>query len=144
MDLTKEQFRELLLTFQLGRFVKEPHDQPEGTPSEKLEQLEDALVREALNKGYEDLVQDFQGKKLSADDILEEQEEIMEWYHDDEFWFQLVNRLGKRDFFRQADKETLEQAEKDGWLPEKVHEFYEKYDQEFEEHGVERLEVVED
>jgi len=53
-------------------------------------------------------------------------------------------RLGQRDYEREATKEDAEYTEAHyGMLPEKVHKYYKKYDDEFEEYGIERLEVPE-
>ena len=40
-------------------------------------------------------------------------------------------------------KEQLKEMEKRDWLPDRAQEFFDKYNKEFEEYGVERLEIKE-
>ena len=81
---------------------------------------------------------------MPSDTLSHEYEEILDEYNDEQFWHELSLRLGQRDYEREATKEDAEYTEAHyGMLPEKVHKYYKKYDDEFEEYGIERLEVRE-
>jgi len=50
--------------------------------------------------------------------------------------------MGKRDFENtKTEEEEKEVEESGGMLPHRISEIYEKYGEEFEKHGIERLEV---
>lgn len=144
IELTKEQYKELLLLVLLGSWVRGGVADMRGEHGKEMDELEEYLLREAKNFDLTDLAEPFEGHTVPSDRLSEEYEEIMEEYNDDEFWSQLSTRLGQRDFERTMSKEE-EQHIKDnnGWFPERIHEIYEKYDEEFEKHGIDRLEIKE-
>ena len=64
-------------------------------------------------------------------------------YDDDALWSEFITRLGRRDFFRTVTPDEDKEMEKRDWLPDRAQEFFDKYEKEFEEYGVERLEIKE-
>ncbi len=42
-----------------------------------------------------------------------------------------------------SEKERKDIERNNGWLPERIHELYTKYEEEFEKHGIDRIEIVE-
>jgi len=68
-------------------------------------------------------------------------ERALEEYNEAEFWEALMVQMGKRDFFRSMTEKEKHVLEEEAWLPERIQEMYQKYDDEFSKHGLERLEI---
>ena len=141
IELTKEQFKEMLLAAMLYSWVYGGLADRKGENFEKFEKLAEYLLKVAKDNNLNDLVERFHDNLVPSDELSEIEEEIIEEYDDDTFWHELTTRLGKRDFWRTVTPEEKEKIEKDDWLPERINEFYEKYEKEFEENGLERLGV---
>ena len=70
---------------------------------------------------------------------------VMNDYDDEIFWDKLELCLGKRDFLRTITEEEKKQIKKnDGFLPDRIHEIYDRWRDKFEKNGIERLELRED
>lgn len=144
IELDKEQFKEMIMAAMLYSWVYGGLADGKGEDFRKYEKLEDYLLAIAKEKGLTDLYENFKGSLLPAEEMCEDQQEIINEYNEDNFWHDLVTMLGKRDFWRSLSKKEEKEVRKKDWLPEKVHEFYDKYWREIEEHGVDRLEINED
>ena len=105
--------------------------------------LMEYLLEQAYQAGRTDLVERFEGHLVPSDALSDAEDELMAEYNDDEFWSELSSRLGRRDFEASMTADEKREAEVKGWLPERVYEFYEKYEKEFEEYGVDRLGIIE-
>jgi hypothetical protein len=145
IDLTKKQFKELLLLASIGTYVKGAVEDRKGKYKDRDETV-DYFLSHAKDFGLESLVDNFKGGLIESDDFSDKVDKMMEEYDEDEFWHRLVMYLGKRDFFRETTKDELAEIKKDefGWLPKKIQKYYAKYENEFEEYGVERLVIDED
>ena len=144
IELTKKQYKELLLLVLLGSWVRGGVADLRGEYSKEMDELEEYLLGGAKNFDLGDLAEHFEGHIGASDKLSKEYEEVMEEYNDDEFWSQLSRRLGQRDFKRTVTKEEeRHMKDNDGWFPERIHKIYEEYDKEFEEHSIDRLEIKE-
>ena len=142
IDFAKEQYKELLLLVLLGSWVRGGVADLKGEYSPAMDELEDYLLGKAKDFDLEHLAENFKGHMVPKDTFAKEYEKIIEEYNDDQFWYELITLLGKRDFYEQATKEELEEIEKsDGWLSRRVDQYYQKYQSEFEKHGIERLRI---
>ena len=112
-----------------------------GEDFTKFEELENYLLKIAKDNSFKDLVEEFKGQLMPADELCELEEEIMFEHDDDSFWHELITRLGRRDFFRSVTPEEEKEMAKRDWLPDRAQKMFDKYDKEFEKQGVERLEV---
>lgn len=115
-----------------------------GEDFKNYEGLKKYLLKIAKDNGLEDLVEEFYGDLLPSDKLSELEDKIMEEYDDDTFWHELTTRLGKRDFWRTITPKEKQEIKKQNWLPERIHEIYEKYEKEFEEHGLDRIKIDEE
>ncbi|MBU6214566.1 hypothetical protein KGM48_01855 [Patescibacteria group bacterium] len=143
LNLTKEEFVELLQVVYLGTYVRNAVREQEGEYDHaRDEALGNRLYRIALELGVPGIEQDEKYKYVGPSNALEKEwHDIIEAYEEDEFWHELEVLLGKRDFYRTMTREDSETLEKTGWLPERIHDLYEKYADEFEKFGIERLEI---
>jgi len=145
IELTKEQYINLLTMSHiansvlgiLGDVIPETDYKKK---SDEMEKLEEYLLRYTREFDCGNMVEDFHGKILLRDEIYEKINNIVEDYDDYIFWSELETRMGKRDFEREMTEEDKEFIRKNnGWLPEKIHNYYKKYEKEFEENGIENL-----
>lgn len=145
ITFTKEQFRELLLNVLIGIFLREAVAESEDEPFEHLRAIEGYLLTYAEENGMKELTDRTpEGTLLPAEEILDEEESVIDFYSDDAFWDELARRLGQRDFERTMTlRDRLYLKRHGGVLPERAFELYEKYDAEFENFGIDRLEINE-
>jgi len=145
LELTKEQYRDLLIAVVIGTYVRSAVDEQNGKDFRKAEEIEDYLLSVAKDFESEDLTQNFEGHLLISDDLIEEyHEKYIEEYEQEFFWHELTTRLGQRDFAENATTEERELVEKNaGWLSGVIDKYYEKYEKEFETSGVDRLKINE-
>lgn len=142
LNLTKEQFEELLQLVHLGGYVRNAvKEQEDGYDSKRDEALENLLYKIALEQNIPGIERTGDGYIGPTNSLEERWHAIIEAYDDDQFWFELECLLGKRDLERTMTKAERDETEQVGWLPERVHELYEKYSDEFEKFGIERLEI---
>lgn len=152
IEFTKEQYEELLLLMALGLYAREAAAEGDAKReaqalAENLEPtktLFENLLRQAGQFGLEGLVADEGGKPVPSEEFAKKIGEIMNRCGDAEFWHRLETYMGERDFYRYATEEEVRHAEETGQYPEKVHWYYGKYAREFEENGLDRLEISED
>lgn len=143
LELTKEQYRDLLISVVIGTYIRGAVDEQNGKDFRKVEEIEKYLLSVAKDFDSEDLTQNFEGHLMISDNLIEEyHENYIEEYEEDFFWHELTTRLGQRDFAENATKEEKELVKKNnGWLGEVIDKYYEKYEDEFENRGVERLRI---
>jgi hypothetical protein len=140
IKFTKKQYQELVTLTAVGSYIQGALNDLYGKPY-KEDILLEHLLSYAEGAGLPECVENFEGHLLLSDTLSEKVDQMMEEYNDDEFWFQLSHYLGKRDFYQSLTPQEKEAIEKDkhGWLPNRVHDFYALYEQEFLDYGVSRL-----
>lgn len=143
LNLTEAQFAELLELVHIGAYVRNAvREQEDDYNPTRDEALEDFLYKVALEHKIPGIELDKEIGYIGPTNQKEEQlHAIIEQYDEDQFWFELGRLLGQRDLRRTLTANEEGESEQSGWLPERVHELYEKYDEEFERYGIERLEV---
>lgn len=149
INLTKEQFEILIKAVDTGSSVYgilgDNISEDYKKQSNEIEKLEDYLLSFSSDFGMPEITEEFMGKLIIADDYSEQLQEVMDEYDNESFWHELEVHLGKRDFERTlTESERKQMVENHGWYPERIHELYEKWNKEFQEYGIERLEVQED
>lgn len=143
LELTKEQYKDLLIAVVIGTYIRSAVDDSNGKDFRKVEEIEDYVLSVAKDFDSGDLIQNFEGHLMISDDLIEEyHEKYIEEYEQDFFWHELTTRLGQRDFAQNATEEEKRQVEaNDGWLGGVIDKYYEKYEEEFEKRGIERLKI---
>lgn len=149
INLTKKQYECLIKAIEAGSSVYgilgdtvADYYKPQSI---EIENLQDYFLNFAHDFGMENITEEFQGNLITSNDYSEQMEEAMDDYNNETFWNELQVRLGKRDFSRTMTAlEEKEIKENGGWLPDRIHGIYDEWEKEFEEHGIERLEVKKD
>lgn len=141
INLTKKQYRDLLLSVVIGTYIRGAVDEQEGKDFSKVEEVEKYLFSLAKEFDSEDLVEEFHDRLIPSQTMIEEyHDHYIEEYDEDHFWHELTTRLGQRDFETHAtDEERKKVEENDGWLFDVIDKYYQRYDDEFEKRGIERL-----
>lgn len=140
LELTPAEYRDLLEKVILGTCVKEAAGNKSGL-TEDSRAVEQILLAAARKFGYPELVEDHGSHlDLAEGDWLRIQK-ILDEFLGEEFWERLAGELGRRDFRKVASLEELEEIDKTGIYPERVADFIERYEEEFEQYGTNRLEI---
>lgn len=109
--------------------------------SNEHEELEKYILSFADDFGVGDKIDSYGDDIFLSDDESEKYYEIMSDYDDYAFWSELENRLARRDFSRTITEAEKKEAVKTGWLPNRFREIEKKYEEEFEENGLENIEI---
>ncbi len=137
ISLTPEQYRTLLLMVYLGNWMVNAHK----TDQEKVfSGLEHYIFSFAESFAVKGLVEWFEDDKAyygtrELDDLAEP---YIADYDNETFWDELINRLADRDFLAQYGEDTIERMTQEERFI-KREEFEERYEEEFEEHGLDRI-----
>lgn len=150
IEFSKKQFVALLKAVYLGNWmananrdgsVEDPH-------KEEYEMIEDYIFSFAKQFGFDEYVDDEdakEGKFFPTRKFEEETDahELHEEYDEETFWDELIDRLGDRDFHKHFSKEgVLKMSQEERF--EKLYEFIDKWADEIDENGIERLEIKKD
>jgi hypothetical protein len=146
IDITKEEYVDLLDLFHIANWVLVSHKTTVDPQVEKLEMIIQKFYAIADEIGRGDLIEyDPARGKYRPTKKLEETSRSMEFideFVDHSFWDELIVRFAERDAARQAsgyDKlDLLGHEERHAF----VDPFEERYAEEFNKRGIERLEIV--
>ena len=143
IELTEEQYRDLVELVVLGNYVRGGVADIRGESGDnRWEKIEQCVLFAAINDDITGVAEMFHGQIVPTDELDGKVEEMMEEYDNDEFWHELEVRLGQRDFYREIIKDDLKYIEEHhGVLPERINSYYQKYEDEFDEHDIDRLEI---
>lgn len=147
IGFTKEQFKILLKLAYLGEWmVNANRDGSAENPRKKeYEKLEDYIFSFAKEFGFGEYVdnEDADKGKFFPTRIFEEETDVHklhEEYDEETFWDELIDRLGERDFYRHYSKNKLQKmSQKERFV--NLYEFIDKWAEEIDENGIERLEI---
>ena len=150
INISKKQYRDMIMMSQiagnvLGLLGDCDDEKSYKKKSDDLEEFEKYLLSFAKDFSGEDLAEKWEGEIIISDEASEKFQEITDDYEDLIFWDELATKMGKRDFQRSITKEDKKYLkENNNWLPERIHKIYNKYHDEFEENGIDNLEIKED
>jgi hypothetical protein len=149
INITKKQYKELIsmlaiangIVGVLGDTLPETNYKKR---SKKMKDLENYFLQYAADYGYDGLAQEYDSEDILDDEFYEN--EILPIIMDYENYSaqdKLANELAWRDFRREHSKEELDaMAEKNGgYFGVEMHDYEEKYWDEFNKNGFNRLEI---
>lgn len=113
--------------------------------SDKAEEMGNYLLTFAEDFECGDLIEEWKGKIILSDKASEEFNKIVDDYDEFILFDSLANKLAWRDFRKTYSEEEIEKmAEKNsGYFGVEIYDFEKKYWDEFDEYGLERLEIKE-
>jgi len=140
IDFTKEQFELLLKVVYLGNWmVKSTEEESAETDFDAIEAYVLSLAKKFGLDRYAD-VDDEDGKHYPSKDLDEdlEIEGLIQRYDDYTFWEKLIYNLARRDMDHKYGERAIAQMSPEEHLT-KEQPFIEKYEKEFEAHGLKNL-----
>jgi len=147
VKLTKEQYENLIKLVYLGNWmINAIRSGSEGDPRiKKYEDIEQYIFSFAKDVGLEKYIEyDEKFKQFFPTEDFDEDPEMEQYrqdYDNEVFWQELADRLGSRDFLKEYGAEVIRKMDqKERFLREQ--EFIIKYEEEFEKHGINYLEIV--
>jgi hypothetical protein len=142
INLTKKQYEILVKTVYLGNWVATSciTNRRDSPIAKKYDEISDYIYSLAPDFG---LSKDIELDLEFADDNEDEPETrlLIDEYDDENFWQELPDRLGERDFFRKYPTEEIRKMTDEDYFT-KMMECNIAWENEFEENGIERLEIM--
>jgi len=143
IELTKEQLASLAKLAYLGNWLANSWRTEDVI--EEYDEIESLVLEAAAKNDLEEYVEfDEEEKKAFPSAELEEKmAETVDFYNDNTFWDQLIYRMADRDYLRKHGEESLEELTTEAGM-EREKPLVEKYEKEFNENGLDRLEIRRD
>lgn len=142
--LTKKQYEALMNALQIAGSVYgimgDMVDKKYKKQSGELDDLESHLLENAEELGLGAMIEVFQNKKVVDQEYLERAIDDLFEYDEYVFWDILPRKLAERDLVRALGKEKIRAMD----TPEYIRAEYpleDEYRNEFDKHGIERLEI---
>ena len=152
IELSKEQFRELLLVASVGNHVRRGALMAEGNyEPERDEELMGFLYETTYEAGIglveaegNDRAEENAGAIMPTQEFEDAVHSLLESFSDEQFWHELSLLLAQRDLERtMTNTERVDMAMNGGEMPERLFDLCERYEGEFETFGIDRLEINE-
>lgn|SRR5574341_660763 len=147
IEITKEEYRDLLDVLHMAEWMMHAHETEKALGSGKYDEIIQKFYALAKDMGQESLIEydpDLREYFHTREfDDATESWEIIDDFTDDTFWDELVHRLTDRDLARKVggyDKLDKFNMKERFALEGPV---LERYSQEFDKRGLDRLEIVE-
>ena len=143
---TKEQYENLIKLVYLGNWmINAIRSGAKGDEIiQKYEDIEQYIYSFAKDFGLEEHIEfDEEFNKFFPTRNFEENSGVDQYrdeYEDEFFWDELIDRFARRDFIKEYGRKVIEKMDFKERI-EKEHPFIEKYAEEFQEHGIDRLKI---
>jgi len=144
IDFSKEEYSTFFEILEIATWVLLAHRTDEPENRKKYQDFEQKIFgyAEALDFGDLIMYDEELGKYFPTREHDENNpaRPFIDEFEDETFWVELTDRLADRDMLRiLGDKKILKMTPEERFMAH--HDFEEKYEEEFEEHGIERLEI---
>ncbi|MBN3034592.1 MAG: hypothetical protein JW861_03340 [Bacteroidales bacterium] len=146
IELNPEEYNTLLMVLEISDWVLHAFTDDEPQSTRDFRNLEQKLLRYATDFGRDEFVEydEEQGDFMLSEAFRKSSPGIdfIGEYDDNTFWEELTERLAYRDLSLkegEIDQEAVDPYE----FTEKMTPYMEKYSQEFNDHGIDRLEIRE-
>ena len=140
MQINKKQYEMILKMSYIANWVISDSDILSEAEMQKYENLQEFLCNEAVAAGHKELVTGKWKDAALAGNLGDECDKLIEEYNDYNFWEELKVRLSERDVKKANKQEWNKQISvKENTL--KTIQIESIWEEEFEEHGINRLEI---
>jgi hypothetical protein len=143
IELTKEQLDKLARLVYLGNWMANSWRNDDVI--EEYDEVESLILNEANKHGLSEYseLDEVEKKYVPSHELEEKMAELVDFYNDNTFWDQLIFRMADRDYVRKYGEEAMSELETDKGM-EREKPLLEKYEKEFNEHGLDRIEIRRD
>lgn len=143
IELTKKQFEVLLKIVYLGNWMVNAYRTDDL--KKDYQNIEDLIFSLAPKFGFEKYIDHEQsdGDRYYPTNYFEEKTDVHtlhEAYDEENFWDELAERLGERDFFEKYSKDEINKMSQDERFT-KMYECIDVYSDELERLGLERIRI---
>lgn len=143
IEFSKEQYKTLLKLVYLGNWMANAHRTEDF--EEDMEKLEHYIFSFAKDFGFEKYVdsENVGDGEFYPTRKFEEKSgvyDLHEDYDEENFWEEIISRLGERDCIRKYGAENIKKMSRMEWF-EKLSDCEQEWADEMEKYGVNRLEV---
>jgi hypothetical protein len=144
IELTREQLEGLVKLVYLGSWMANSWRTEEEIP-EDLVEVENVVLTAAARNGFREYVDidEAEGRVFPSAELDEKMDETIDTYNDHTFWDEIIYRMAERDLIRKHGEEALDELDTEEGR-KKERPFLEKYEKEFYENGLDRLEIRRD
>ena len=145
INFTKKQFEDLMKIVYLGNWMANAHRTDDRI--EKYNEIQDYIFSFAKDFGFEEYSDDDavgDGKFYPTRTFEEDADinKLHDEYDEETFWDEIIDRLGHRDSIKKYGVDKIKKMSREERF-DKLCKCEEKYAEEVEENGVERLEIKE-
>jgi len=145
INITKKEYVTLLEIFEIADWILHAHRTDLPADRKKHRDLRKKVLSLAGDFGCEHLVENVGGREGYSPTVeFEESSPWMEFvseHLDDSFWEDAIDRFAGRDLIREIGEDAY--LAMDGFERlERIIPYEEKYGEEFEKHGLDRMEIV--
>jgi hypothetical protein len=143
LTLSRAEYTDLIKLTYAGDWLINAIRTP-GEEIEKYKRIEQSVYKAGLENGFSDLLElsDEYGEVFPTNELEESDvSEYIHEYNEQIMWEELIDLLAIRDFERkygEAEIAAMSQSER----IDKQSNFFDKYGEEFEEHGTDHLEIA--
>ena len=145
IQFTKEQFWDLMRSLYMADWMANAICEMDMKEDKGIKDIRDYIFSFAKEMGYGDYVEyDDEHKKFYATLDMDDEpttRKLVERYDEHSFWDEIIERLGERDFFRKYARSDMVKMNKEEYFT-KCMESEQVWAEEFEKHGIDRLEIV--
>jgi len=147
IEFDKKQYEALVRALQIARSVydilSDMVDEEYDAPADAIGNLESWVLAKAGEFGVANIVEIFEGENVLKDDAMDKYTNDLTEYEDWAFWDVFAHKLADREMARRIKQGGVSRGNFEEMLGFHI-ELEEKYEKEFEEHGLDRVEVKED
>lgn len=144
LDFTKKQYETLIWALQITGSIYgvmgDMVDKKYKKKSNKLDELEDHVLGIAKEMGLEDILDEFQGKRVVDEEYLNKVLDDLNEYEEYSFWDNLARKLAERDLLRKLGREKVRSMDTIEYI-DAEYPVEDEYHREFETHGLERVKI---
>src|SRR5258706_5037296 len=137
INFTQEQFKTLLKLIYMGHWMLTAHS---NKPDKVMDSLASHIYSFAKSAGVGNLVEHdpTDGLIYPSRQLEDLMTEAIHDYDNETFWDELIDRLADRDFLAKYGEQAIQKMSIEEKFT-KFQDFKERYGEEFEAHGIERI-----
>lgn len=144
IELSRDEYKTLLGILEISFWVLRAHHTQEPEDRKKFHDFEQKIYGYAKEMGFDELIQFDEDHQMffptRQHDDNSEVRPFIDEFENDSFWVELIDRLSNRDTLRKYGQAKLSQMSTEDRF-KAMFEFEEKYEREFEQHGISRMEI---
>jgi hypothetical protein len=147
IEFDKKQYEALMRALQIAGSVydilSDMVDERYDAPADELGDLTSWVLAKAGEFGMADIVEIFEGKNVLKDSAMDRYADDLTEYEEWAFWDVFAHKLADREMARRYKKDGTPNLSLEELLDLHI-ELEEKYAEEFDEHGLDHVEIKED